>query len=149
MGWLNKIFGAGIKETAGAIGDVVNKFSEQHLSKRERDLEIERLLAAQAKTAAEAASAVIESKQKIMVAELEHGDKFTKRARPSIVYTGLLAAVIDGIGGIDFTMSPDFWYVWGGVCGIYAIGRTAEKRGWGGKVTKAVTGGTMKSILED
>lgn len=99
-------------------------------------------------------SSIAEVKGNIMVAEMQQGDNFTKRARPSIIYTGLAIvalnyavfpiftwivrciALIGGVEVMDQIPAPPqlnlpvaFWGTWGGVAGVYAIGRTAEKKG--------------------
>lgn len=143
MGWLNKVFGGGVAEAAEKIGGVVERVSAGHLGKKELQLELEKILHERDMANIEQATAIIGAKERVMVAELKQDDAFTKRARPSIVYVGLIAAVIDAIGTIDFSMPADFWYVWGGVCGVYAIGRSAEKRGNGNAVTRAITGSRL------
>ena len=86
-----------------------------------------------------------------MVAELDQGDNYTKRARPTIAYAGLAFILLDhvllpyisffsGREVPDITLPADFWYVWGAVCSVWAIGRTMEKRGSMSKVTKMITG---------
>lgn len=132
----------------GIMGKV-NDFAAGHLGKKELALTVEKLIHERDLANLAASVSEIQAKERIMVAELQQGDPFTKRARPSIIYTGLVAAVIDGIAAIDFTMPPDFWYVWGGVCGVYVLGRTAEKKGVGGKVVDLLTGRKkLGSILQ-
>lgn len=140
MSWLKKLFTGGVGEAVEKIGGMVERVSAGHLGKKELKLEVEKMLHERDMTTMAQVTAEIGAKEKVMVAELQQGDSYTKRARPSIVYAGLLAAFIDAIGYIEFTMPTDFWYVWGGVCGIYAIGRSAEKRGNGNKLTRAITG---------
>jgi hypothetical protein len=38
-------------------------------------------------------------------------------------------------------LPEDFWLVWGGVCSVWMIGRSAEKLGVGGSMVKGITGG--------
>lgn len=147
MGWLSKLFGAGVGSAVEQIGGVVTKFQEGHLSKRERDLELERILTERDAQTLAAVKEEIRAKERIMVAELEQGDSYTKRARPTIVYVGLIGAIIDAIGTIEFTLPPDFWYVWGGVCGVYMMGRTVEKRGGRGGFARIAGGASSTSIL--
>lgn len=89
---------------------------------------------------------VVEKKAEVMVAELQQGDNYTKRARPTIIYVGLLAVVLNNIlfpwvtwVALTFAenaiklpsieLPAEFWYAWGGVAGIYAFRRTSEKVG--------------------
>ena len=151
MNWLKKIFTGGIGEAVEQIGGVVATMSEKHLGKKELKLELEKILAAQAEQQLAMAAAEIGAKERVMVAELQHGTTFGKNARPSIIYTGLGAAIIDAIEYIDFTMPADFWYVWGGVCGVYVIGRSTEKikkNGFIGKAAGLIAGRTS-TILND
>ncbi len=82
-----------------------------------------------------------------MVAELGQGDAYTKRARPTIVYAGLAFIFLVHVclpmagwvavvaAGSPLPQTPplslpsEFWWAWTGVCGLYAVGRTMEKRG--------------------
>jgi hypothetical protein len=149
--WLAKILNIGGKELLETAGGLYERISAGHLGKKEFGLELAKLEAQRAAIAAEQITSEIQAKERILVAELQQGDSYTKRARPSIVYVGLIGAIVDAIGTLDFTMSPEFWYVWGGVCGIYVIGRSAEKRGVNGtlgKVVGAITGG-KSSLLND
>ena len=88
-----------------------------------------------------------QAQRDVMVAELNQSDGYTKRARPTIVYAGLsfifLVHVFLPMAGWlsvivknqplpptpPLALPTEFWWAWTGVCGIYAIGRTMEKRG--------------------
>lgn len=98
-------------------------------------------------------------KRDIIVTELQQKDRFTKRARPSIIYTGLASIVLVHVllpivayivllsTGKPLTNMPDvalptaFWATYGSVCSVYAVGRTAEKFGIDNKLTALITGG--------
>lgn len=83
----------------------------------------------------------MESKAKIMEAELKQDDKYVKRARPTIVYSYpfmllllLVASISFSAFGIDFNIPDEvegvlqsFSIAWGGVVGTYVIGRSKEK----------------------
>ena len=144
MSWLTKIFSTGAKELTTSLVDGVARISEAHLGKKELKLAVEKMVHASNMTLMDQVTAEIGAKERIMVAEIQQGDTYTKRARPTIVYVGLIGAIIDGIGPIPFTLSPEFWYVWGSVCGIYSIGRSMEKRGANGvakKIASKILGG--------
>jgi len=109
---------------------------------------------------------VVESKKEIMVAELNQGDKYTKRARPTLIYVGLASMVLNNIilpffidlvmifmnsrfddtqlkmlGDVgNYNLPGEFWVAWGGAAGIYSIGRSLEKRGTTNKLISAITG---------
>lgn len=100
---------------------------------------------------------VINAQKEIIVSEMKQSDKFTKRARPMVVYAGLgfifinnvlikLITWIAAFAGKDIPTLPDlslpseFWWAWTSVCGIWAVGRTIEKRGIDNDVIKFITG---------
>lgn len=113
---------------------------------------------------AEHDTATTNAQRDVIVAELEQGDKYTKRARPTIVYGGLIAIGINHVlipfvnriaewvalaKGSDLTafgnISPinlpaEFWYAWTGVCSVYAVGRSMEKRGARNAIVGFITG---------
>lgn len=144
----------------GFARDIVDRFFPKKMGeaqKAEAALEIQKLIEARDST-------LINASKEIIVAELHQGDEFTKRARPMIVYVGLFAvvfnyvfvpfinrivewvALIRGAGFDAFSaLSPihlptEFWYVWGGVCSVYMVGRTAEKRGARHAIVGMITG---------
>lgn len=102
--------------------------------------------------------AILDTQKAVMTAEMSQGDQFTKRARPSIVYFGLLAIglvhvalpilawILLMLTGKPLTSMPnitlpeEFWYTWGGVCSIWIIGRSSERVGAANKVVSAITG---------
>lgn len=146
--WLDKILAAGVTQTIAAVADL----AEKHTGKKERDIAIATLLVQQANAQLSLVKEELGVRERIMVAELTQDDKYTKRARPSIVYVGLLAMIVDGIDAIAFTMPEMFWDGWMIAVGIWAVGRTAEKIGMSGKlgnIASAITGNKRKSILED
>jgi len=106
------------------------------------------------------------AKASIMVAEMQQGDRYTKRARPTVVYAGLLMI------GINYVLFPllarlaafayvalghgtppaelvallkpldlpaGFWTAWGGVVGTWVLGRSMERRGVSGNLGKLVS----------
>ena len=109
----------------------------------------------------------VEGQRDIIVAEMVQGDNYTKRARPTLVYVGLAAMVVNNIVlpfVIDmimifyalnhftieqlkklsevgeYNMPAEFWIAWGGAVSIWSIGRSAERRGAIGRVLSMVTG---------
>lgn len=103
----------------------------------------------------------LDAKKHILMAELNQGDRYTKRARPTVVYVGLIFIFLELLGlryiimhhmniGADIIASSDqvfkmFLGVWGSVLGVYSIGRSAEKRGTRNAWTKAITGNNAQS----
>jgi len=102
---------------------------------------------------------IVETQRAVMTAEMAQGDAFTKRARPSIVYFGLLAIGLVHVllpvlawvslvaTGKALTNMPniqlpsEFWFTWGGVCSVWIVGRSTERFGIANKITAAITGG--------
>ncbi|MBN2060716.1 MAG: holin family protein [Deltaproteobacteria bacterium] len=94
---------------------------------------------------------LIEAQRSIIVSEMSQGDSFTKRARPTIVYAGLafiflvhvafpIIAYINGQDLPQLSLPDQFWWAWTGVCGVWIIGRSAEKKGIENKVVSMITG---------
>lgn len=106
-------------------------------------------------------------KAEVMKAELSQGDTYTKRARPTVVYTGLIFIFLVHVifplvsfmakvffvffhdkipGGVveitlpSLSLPSEFWYTWGGVCSVWMIGRTMERTGAANNVIQAITG---------
>jgi len=91
------------------------------------------------------------AKKDVIIAELNQGDKYTKRARPSLVYSGmgivfLNYIILPWIAHFTGEVVPSievpamFWTAWAGVTGSWVIGRSAERRGIQNKFTKLATG---------
>jgi len=92
-----------------------------------------------------------EATKSIIVAEMQQGDSYTKRARPTIVYAGLLFIFLMHVflPGYAFffnkavptlTLPEEFWWAWGGVCSVWVIGRSTEKRGTKNRLVEMITG---------
>ena len=82
---------------------------------------------------------------------MQQGDSYTKRARPTIVYAGLAAIfLVHVIAPIlsaflsntvpSITLPEEFWYTWGGICGVWMVGRSAERIGLKSRIVDIVTG---------
>uniref|UniRef100_A0A6M3IIH3 Putative holin n=1 Tax=viral metagenome TaxID=1070528 RepID=A0A6M3IIH3_9ZZZZ len=101
-------------------------------------------------------SQLLDTQKSIIVAELQQGDKYTKRARPSIIYMGLgsfaLVSVIVPVCSWVLTLCglpntlPDikfpeaFWAAWGATASVWSLGRTAERWKIGGKLLNIING---------
>ena len=146
------------------VGATIDRFVTTDGEKMELQLALEELLQKRDSEIEETARKELEAKMQIIVAELKQDDKFTKRARPSIIYVGLVVIVfnyalvpavlrIAGLWHPDINMAPlalpsEFWWAWGGITSTYAVGRSAEKRGIRNKVTNFMTG-SKKSVIEN
>ena len=90
----------------------------------------------------------------IIKSEMAQGDNYTKRARPTIIYGGLvfvfivyvLLPVIAYISNTppgempQIELPSEFWWAWGTVVSVYGAGRSAEKMGITNKITQLATG---------
>ena len=96
-------------------------------------------------------SAILDAQKNIIVAEMNQGDSYTKRARPTIVYAGLafiflvhvflpILAFFKSTPVPTLSLPTEFWWAWTGVCGIWVVGRSFEKRGAEGAILSAITG---------
>ena len=139
MSFLDKVLGGTVGSVVKELGDVADKFittSEEKMAARakfeeilqRRDAEVEQTIRAE-----------LDAQKSIIVAELNQGDNYTKRARPTIVYVGLgmavfnyaLAPLVSHVFGStlpSLAVPVEFWTIWGGVVGVYSWGRSAEKR---------------------
>lgn len=143
--WLDKILAAGVSETIAQVSNL----AEAHTGKKERDIAIASLLAAQANAQLALIKEELGVRERIMVAELQQDNVATKMSRPAIIYTGLLAMLVDGIAAIDFTMPDRFWQGWMIAVSLYAVGRSAEKLGSAGtlgNVASMITGNNKKQV---
>ena len=107
----------------------------------------------------------LNAKKDVMMAELNQDDKYTKRARPTVVYVGLLFILLELLGlrhiimtylkvDAEIIANSDqifkmFLGVWGSVIGVYSIGRSAEKRGTRNSWIPVITGSKQKTQSED
>lgn len=116
---------------------------------QKRDSEIEQTLRSE-----------LQAKERILVAELQQGDAYTKRARPTVVYAGLastlfnytIVPVLSKILGADIEplkLPEEFWYGWSGIVATWSVGRTMEKRGASNPASRAITGSQRSSLLDE
>jgi len=101
--------------------------------------------------ALDAEAGIVEAQKSIIVAEMQQQDNYTKRARPTVVYAGLLAIFLVHIilpyvsyftkaTYPEIELPTDFWYVWGGVCAVWFVGRTMERKGSNSPAIKKIVG---------
>jgi hypothetical protein len=162
MGWFSKIIGGGLGTLVEQVGGVVDKF---HLSGEEKQrfkLELESLLQKRESEMESTLRSQLQAKERILVAELQQGDSYTKRARPTVVYVGLgfiffnyclvpLIAHLSGNqqAGLKMDLPPGFWAGWSGIVATWSVGRTFEKKGVHNRWTRAITGSRSISGLVD
>ena len=166
MSLIGKILGGGLTKVVGGIADVADRFIETPDEKREFKLAVETLLQKRDSEVEQTIRAELGAKERVLVAELQQGDNYTKRARPTVVYAGLVFIGINyvlfpiigrAMGLFDVVVSTEpladlpteFWAAWGGICATWSIGRSAEKRGTRNKLVGAITGTPTPSRLLD
>ncbi len=152
MELFKKLFGKGITDVVTSVGDVVDRFTLSKEEKQEFKLEIQSRMMKLEGELEETYRKELDARQEIIKAELAQGDSYTKRARPTIVYSGLafiflvyvIVPVIAYISGAnempDIKLPAEFWWAWGTVVGVYGVGRSAEKMGITNKLTNFMTG---------
>lgn len=166
MSWFTNLFSGGVSSVVDSIGEVADKFIETPDEKSAFKLAVETLLQKRESEIEHTIRKQLESKERILVAELNQGDNYTKRARPTVVYVGLIfiginyvlfpliGRIANGLGA-EMDISPladlptEFWIAWGGICATWSIGRTLEKNGKQNAVTRGITGSKPTSTLLD
>lgn len=158
MGLLSGILGGTVGKIIGEIRGVIDDFHQSDDERDETMLAVEAIVTARLTEAETTLRTEITAKSAIMVAEMNQEDKYTKRARPTIVYAGLVLIFADFIVRVvAFFFVPDlptpsgfvevaFLATWGSVCGVYSIGRTAEKRGVVNRTVSAITGAARPAL---
>lgn len=158
MELLKKLFSKGITEVVDSVGDVVDRFTLSKQEKQEFKLEMQSQLMKLEGELEETYRKELDARQEIIKAEMAQGDLYTKRARPTIVYSGLLfiffvyvlVPVIAYIAGAqtmpDINLPSEFWWAWGTVVGVYGVGRSAEKMGVTNKLTNFITGSGANNV---
>jgi hypothetical protein len=161
MSIFTKIFDATAGNLVDALGGVVDRFVTTGDEKNKFKIEAAALIAARDSELEQTLRVEIDAKARVIEAEMQSGDKFTKRARPSIVYVGLAAVGwnyvllptvlrVATLFATNVDISPmelpvEFWATWGGVSGTWIIGRSAERRATNNgtepnKITRLITG---------
>jgi hypothetical protein len=159
MSWVSKILGAVTGGAVKEIGDVVDKF---HTSTEEKELikiKIEEVMQKRDSEIEQTIRKEMEAKERIVVAELNQSDNYTKRARPTVIYFGLFMIFINYVlvpaismlalgQPQSFPLPAEFWGAWCGIAMTWSIGRSAEKLGVRNKLTQAITGGKKTSLFD-
>ena len=137
----------GIGSVADFVSGVMDRFWPKAMSDEQRSTAANGMIEAMSQR-----EVVRDSlKADVIKAEMAQGDAFTKRARPSIVYMGLLfiglVYVLFPILGYfskgelpKLELPSAFWTVWGDICSVWMIGRSAEKLFDGNKIVGLITG---------
>jgi hypothetical protein len=160
MNWLSKIFGVGFGQVLGGVDKLIGRFKASPEEKQAFMVEFEKLLQQRDSEVEETIRTELGAKERVLIAELQQGDTYTKRARPSVVYVGLffifinycLVPIVQSFSGIPisaFELPTEFWVAWGGIVSTWVIGRSAEKRGSRGGTVSTITGSTLPTSLTE
>lgn len=160
MSVLTNLFSGGASNLIDTLSNVVDKFTLSKEEKQQFKIEMQGQIVQAEKAVEESYQKALDARAEIIKAEMVHGDTFTKRARPTIIYAGLIfisiayiiVPIIAAIGGNTapkIVLPPEFWYAWTTVVGVYGAGRTAEKLGTVNKLTNLATGSNAHKINKD
>ncbi len=126
----------------------IRRIEEQHRQNQRQFLtEMEQLTQKRESEIEQTIRAELKAQENILVAELQQGDRYTKRARPTVIYVGLFFILLElfgirhivldqlalGENVLNIIQGSDaifktFLAAWAGVVGVYAVGRSMEKR---------------------
>lgn len=157
MGLFDKLLGGNLFQ---GVGDIIDQFKLSPEEKQRFKLEMESMLMQKEQQLEETYRQELTSRADIIKAEMAQGDAYTKRARPTIIYGGLififivyvLVPVLAYLSGTPATempqikLPPEFWWAWGTVVSVYGAGRSAEKIGVQNKLTNLMTGSVAYKI---
>lgn len=160
MELIKKLFSKGITDVVDSVGNVIDKFTLSKEEKMEFKLEMQSRLMKMESELEQTYRTELESRSDIIKAEMAQGDNYTKRARPTIVYAGLLFVflvyvllpIIAYIANKEMptiSLPEQFWWAWGTVVGVYGIGRSTEKMGITNKVTNFITGSGANNVSKN
>lgn len=158
----------GIGALVEQAGRIAEQFALGDADRKRLQLQLGALVEQHDSNVQQGADAAIDTRQKLIVSEMQQGDGYTRRARPSVVYAGLLFiflnyVVIPGVGYLTGAASVqcdnavktatcevkgglplprEFWWAWGGIVGTWSIGRSYEKARGANRVSSLITGST-------
>lgn len=149
MSFFKNLFSNGFSNVIEKVGDTADKLFTSKEELESFKIELKKLEnEAQAKAIDhslqvekmihEAEMEAKDMQKTVITEELKQDDKFTKRARPSVIYFGLVAVALNHIilpyiafftekTIPEINLPGEFWWAWGAVVGVYAGGRTMEK----------------------
>ena len=154
MSLLSKLFSGGVSDVVDSVGGILDKFTLSKEEKAEIKMEMQSRLIQVENELEKTYRKELDTRADIIKSEMTQGDSYTKRARPTIVYAGLLfifivyvlVPVIAYISGTPnerlpvISLPDEFWWAWATVVGVYGAGRSAEKLGVTNKITNLATG---------
>jgi len=170
VGAIGSIFSGSTKGIIEGVASAVDRFVETDAEKKAALLEVERVVTERMRIAEESARATVDARMQVIVAELKSGDQYVSRTRPMIARWGLYiilfnycvvpafsraVAVFRPGDPVEALLAPfnlplEFWVAWGGVVGVYAIGRSFEKQtGTATALSRLMTGNRPRVEMMD
>lgn len=158
-GFLKSIFSG--SDIVKDLRDLADEFFTSDEERQAFELKMEYLVQKRLSEVEQTVRMEMDARSKIIIAEMQQGDKFTKRARPSLIYFGLFiifwnyclvpsSFFLFGAATTNelrlFELPIEFWAAWGGVVGIWSGGRTLERIGYKNKPLSLVTGTPVAPI---
>jgi len=149
--WIGGILKGG-SSIIKSVGDVVDEFNLSGEEKQQFKQKFEELQQKRDSEMEQTLRQELQTKERVLVAELTQGDNYTKRARPTVVYMGLffiffnycaapmMQTFLADTAIQAFDLPVGFWTAWGGIVGSWSIARSAERIGFRNRVTGAITG---------
>lgn len=156
-------------KTLPAIGAIVDSLHTSAEEKAAANVKMTQIMLEAAEVMEATVQQQIVAQKDIMVAELQQGDAYTKRARPTLVYyglyfiaanyvlfpmivrgSGIMAAFFHGaispeqMAAIADASQPlqlpeEFWWAWGSAISVWSLGRDAVRSGVSGKVVDSIS----------
>lgn len=153
MSFLKNLFAGGVSGLVKTVADVADEFTLSPEEKAEFALRTQEVVAKQMEAIEESVQAQFQMVADVIKAEMASGSNYTKNARPTLVYWGMVLITLSIIpqifGKPSIVLPEEFWYAWTGVVGLWIVGRSAERAGSHGKLTKTITGSDAKSEILD
>lgn len=160
MSWFTDLFSGGAATIIEKVSDTIDQFHLSGEEKQQFKIQLQTLMQARDSEIEQTMRKNLEARERILVAELQQGDNYTKRARPTVVYFGLimialnyfvvpLLSLLTTSQIQTFELPGEFWAAWGGIVATWAIGRSFEKAGRGNKASRALTGDKPVSSILD
>ena len=160
MNFFEQLFSASTGTLIDKISNAIDKFHLSGEEKQKFKLQFEALLQRRDTEVEQTLRSRLQAQEKILVAELTQGDSYTKRARPTVVYAGLVFIFINYIlvpalgkmsgGDVQpMELPAEFWYGWSGIVATWSVGRSFEKSRASNSVTRMITGNPKTPSLFD
>lgn len=166
MQWLSSLFAGGTSKLVDSIGGVVDDLFTTEEEKGELDLKREQLklklrqvLQAERAETEKTVRQSLESRDRVIKAEMQSGNNYVRAARPTIVYVGLATVVYNycviptvqmvfGEEILPFNLPAEFWAAFATVVSVWSGGRSWERISGRNRLTQGITGTPVGSLFD-